>query len=380
MSDRKWLVSAKRIMVDVLFMLLSDMYRMIAAALDWRCHRRVLSGGAKYDVAFITNFENDLQKGFMGIFRWRPVAYGLRFSLGSSLCRYLLINRSAHDLTRPKSQQIGKHYARAAIGAAICDGARIILFAAGTKRLFSESELAGIRRDYPGVIFTIGDNGTALALLSEVAHAIELRVGKDGARIAVLGPNGFLGGVTAKFLRAIGCNDLQLLSSSKENPFAGVHGVDMIVACSHHAGLKLTADILRRISSESGVHVIDVCRPSNLSRGEFMKCTNVTRQDSGMVHNAGIKYVFPQGAQFVLRRLGISTRILYGCFAEAVALSALPQEDLRGFDFLSVNSDTMKLIGHAFTQAGFAVSPVQNYGEAETMDAPYAGWCIAKHL
>ena len=369
-----------RLVLGCLFMMLSDLYRMVAVVLDWRCQLRVLSGGGKYDVAFITNFENDLQKGFMGISRMKSVAYGLRFSLGGSLCRYLLINSSAHDLARPRSQQLGKHHVRLAIKIAIRDGARVILFAAGTKRLFSESEFAEIRKDYPHIIFTIGDNGTALALLSEVVHAIKLRGLKIDSKITILGPNGFLGEATAKFLQTLGYNNLQLLSSSKENPFAGVHEVELIVACSHYARLKLTSDILDSISCEKGAYVVDVCRPSNLSRKEFLKCTNVARQDSGMVHNAGLRYVFPLGAQFVLHQLGISTRRLYGCFGEAVALSALPQEDLSGFDFLSVNSKTMRLLERAFTLTGFVVSPVHNYGKATNIAIPSIEWDIANHL
>ncbi len=370
----------KRAVIRILFMLLSDFYRMVASILDWRCHWRMLSGRGRYDVAFITNFENDLQKGFMGMGERRSVAYGLRFSLGGSLCRYLLINCSAHDLARPEPQQAARHYARMAIGTAVRDGARIILFAAGTKRLFSKSEFAGIRRDYPGVVFTIGDNGTALAMLSEVVHAIESREIKDGSKIAILGPNGFLGEAATKFLRLLGLDNLRLLSASKENPFADVHGVELIIACSHHASLKLRADILDHISGGNGAHVIDVCRPANLSRREFMKCRNIIRQDSGMVYNAGIRYVFPLGARFVLRRLGISTEILYGCFGEAVALSALPGEDLMMFDFLSVNRETMKLLEHAFMLSGFEVPSARNFGEAATVTVPYISWRIAKYL
>lgn len=361
-----------------LFMSLSDLYRVIATVLDWRCHLRALSGKGKYDVAFINNLENNQQKQFLGIFhRKKEVAYCLRFSLGGSLCRSLLINCSAHELEMPKSRQLAKHYTQAAIATAVHDGARIILLAAGTKRLFSENELAEIKRDYPSIIFTIGDNGTALALRADVLHAIRMRELKTDSRIAILGPNGFLGEVTAKFLRALGYSNLLLLSSNMDNPFDDIHGVELVVACSHHARLKLTVNILDRISCERGAYVIDVCRPGNLSRKEFLKCRNIARQDSGMVHNANIRFVFPLGAMFVLRRLGISTRIMYGCFGEAVALSVLPQESLKGFDFLSVNTDAMQFMEQAFTLAGFAISPVHNFGKATGAAIPSAEWGVA---
>ena len=368
-----------KLILDVAFMTLSDLYRMIAVILDWRCHLRVLSGQGKYDVAFINNLENDLQKQFLGIFRKKKeIAYCLRFSLGKSLCRSLLINCSAHELARTKSRLLAKQYTQAAVATAVRDGARIILFAASTKRLFSESELAEIKRNHPSVIFTIGDNGTALALLADVLHAIKLRGIKANSRVAILGPNGFLGEVTAKFLQSLGYNNLLLLSSGMETPFANISGVELIVACSHHARLRLTAAILERISCEKGAFVIDVCRPSNLSKNEFLKCRNIARQDSGMVHNADMRYVFPLGALFVLHRLGIPTRIMYGCYCEAMALSTLPQEGLRNFDFLSVNDESMRFMERAFTLAGFAVSPVHNYGRATSATASAAQWDIMK--
>lgn len=99
-----------------------------------------------------------------------------------------------------------------------------------------------------------------------------------------------------------------------------------------------------------------------------------------MVHNANIRFVFPLGAMFVLRRLGISTRIMYGCFGEAVALSVQSQKDLKDLDFLSVNTDAMKFMEQAFTLAGFAVSPVRNFGKAIGTVIPSAEWSVTEIL
>jgi hypothetical protein len=99
-----------------------------------------------------------------------------------------------------------------------------------------------------------------------------------------------------------------------------------------------------------------------------------------MVHNDGIRFVFPLGAMLVLRRLGISTRIMYGCFGEAVALSVLPHENLKEFDFLSVNTDAMQFMEQAFTLAGFAVSPVHNFGKATGTAIPSAEWGVTGML
>jgi predicted amino acid dehydrogenase len=360
-------------------MIFSDWYRMIAFMLDWRRHLRVMSGKGKYEVAFISNFEHDdLQKQFPR--KKKEIAYCLRFYVGKSLCRNLLINCSVQELARPKSRLLAKQYTQVAITTAVRDGARILLFSADIKRLFSENELVEIQRNHPGVIFTTGDNGTALALLEDVLHAIRLRGLNASSRIAILGSNGFLGEVTATFLRKLGYNNLLLLHSNMESPFAHLSQVELIIACSHYVRLQLTREILDRISCEGGTYVIDICRPGNFSRQEFMKCQNIVRQDSGMVRNTGIKYVFPWGRLFVLRRFGIFTRIMDGCVAEAVALSLLPQQDLKNIDFLNGNTEAMQFMEQAFTRAGFTVSPVHNFGRPTGTATSAAGWNVAKYL
>ncbi len=304
------------------YMVFSDFYRFLAALFDWRSHLRALGGKPLFDVACITNFENELQKSFMGLFClgriWR---YGLRFRLGDTLGRYIIIGSSARGLTDPEGKERGKRQVREAIAAAAGRGVKVILFAAYTKRLFSKEELKEIRAAYPGVAFTIGDNGTAWALLMDVLRAIELNRLNRASKIAVLGPSGFLGGTVLKALSKSGFTNLVAVGSRRRAmPFKGIAGVELVVACSHSDNLRLTAEIVRTIAGSNGIYVVDVCRPVNFSVREFERCEGkVGRLDAGVVFNKRLRYVFSPLARPLLGRLKMSSQRLYGCFSEAIA-------------------------------------------------------------
>jgi len=358
----------KMLLIKVIFMVFSDFYRFMAAVLDWRSHLRALRGGPRFDVACITNFENEVQRYFMGLRGMRKKwVYGLRFSLGDTLVRYIMINSTFRNLTRPAGKEKGKEQVRAAIADAVRKGARVILFAAYIKRLFRENELKELRAAYSGVTFTIGDNGTAWALLVDVFRAIESNNLNHSSRIMILGPNGFLGSALVTVLRNSGFTNLVLVSSrsGRTNPFDGIRDVELVAACSHHGNLRLTADILRNISHPKGIYVVDVCRPVNFHYREFAKCDRerVGRQDAGVVFNRRLKYVFLPGALFVLKKLRLSPHRLYGCFSEATALGAVENAILQQYDFMNTNRKALKFVETIFAEQGFEISPVSNYGK-----------------
>ncbi len=358
----------KLLLIKAVFMVFSDFYRFMAAALDWRSHLRVLRGRPAFDVACITNFENEVQRYFMGLCGMRKKwVNGLRFSLGDTLVRYIMINSTFRNLTRPAGKERGKEQVRAAIKDAVRRGARVILFAAYIKRLFRDDELRELRAAYSGVTFTIGDNGTAWALLVDVFRAIELNGLNHSSRIMILGPNGFLGSALVTVLKNAGFNNLVLVSSrsKRTNLFDGIRDVELVAACSHHSNLRLTADILRDISHPKGIYVVDVCRPVNFHYREFARCDRemVGRQDAGVVFNKRLRYVFLPGALFVLKKLRLSPRRLYGCFSEATALGAVENGILRQYDFMNTNRKALKFVEAIFAEQGFEISPVSNYGK-----------------
>ncbi|HEC13669.1 MAG TPA: hypothetical protein ENI80_10580 [Acidiferrobacteraceae bacterium] len=76
-------------MMSMMLMILSDIYRAVAALMDLpRVIGRKLEGLSEFDVACITNFENKMQKNFMGLLSGnKDFTHGLRFSVGRSVRR-----------------------------------------------------------------------------------------------------------------------------------------------------------------------------------------------------------------------------------------------------------------------------------------------------
>ncbi len=150
-------------------------------------------------------------------------------------------------------------------------------------------------------------------------------------------------------------------------PFAGVRRVNLIITCSHFKNVRPTAGIIKKITDEGKkISVVDVCRPSAVSKKEFYKAqregVKIDRRDAGNTLNHNIRYVFKLGANFVLKDLMLSHNRLYGCFSEATALSFLNKKKMLGINLLSVNDEAMETVREAFGLAGFEQSPVRNYG------------------
>lgn len=361
--------------MNVLIMLLSDLYRLIAAVVDFRAHLRAARGRPRYDVACIVNLERPQQKSFMGLWgRAKAVVFGLRFRLHGCLGRHLVIASTADDMETRAGRERAKQQLRRAIQRAANDGARVALFGSGTKRLLSADELEAIQREHPNLLFTIGDHGTSWALLQDVFVAIQSRAIATSDKIMVIGPSGFLGSVVTRALRRAGFDNLVPVSARDAAPFVGIDDVRLIVACSHHRRVRLTAEVLERVSHAAGVHVIDVCKPANLSRRHYAACpTHVTRQDAGNTFNPQLQYVFSPAAALFLGRLKLSLDRLYGCFSEAIAIACLPRLASAGYDFMSINDHAFELVARLLPAVGFSAPRAHNFGVADPARAPAGG-------
>lgn len=358
-----------KLFMRVVFMIASDIYRMAIKIKD-------LFIGERIDVAYITNFQNDVERGFMGfssLFREKLFTYALRLRLGDKVVgQYIAINSIAKDLVKdPTTRNLGFKglKARTQVLAAIEElskkGARVVLFAASTKRLFDRSELEEISKEYPNMTFTIGDNGTAIELLRDVFDVINRKGISKSDKIMVIGPNGFLGKVVRESLEKVGYHNLITVSQRNKDPF-DFGGVRMVIACSHHRNVRINRKIIEKISHEEGLYVVDVCRPYNFSKREFRSClengVNVERRDSGNTFNKFLKYDVPLIATVALKQLGLSENRLFGCFSEATALAAVDRDKLQAFDFLSINGSAIKFVKIALDRAHFTPSPVCNFG------------------
>ena len=337
---------------------ISEVYRLVVAIIDMETLFRKIKGEALFDVACITNFETSYQKAFIGVGN-KTIANGLRYSINGTLVRYILINSDASSTLKPKKRTIAKEQLYEAIEYASIKGATVILFAASTKRLLTENEITYVQNRYPKIIFTIGDNGTLLALFSDIEDTIfQYNLQKD-AEILVIGANGFLGSATKEKLLKGGYSNIHTSSYRDVNPFDNKKNIKLIIACSHHKKLRLTKDILVQISDKDRVIIIDVCRPKNLSDKVYKASIdgglNLLKIESGIFFNRNIYYKFNSFAKVVLNNLGLTPKTLYACFSEATVLAQSKKID-KNICFMKINSHALNYVSKAFNKYDYVVS------------------------
>lgn len=356
--------------------MLAQTWRFCNAVCDWRRMLRKLSGDTSFDLAFITNMrdQTDVDR-FIGdrknkvSFFYGPRLYlGKTFSFKGIAGQVISLTAVTEECMHSSKKEEVKAKFVAATRHAVDKGAKIILLAAATKRMFGRNGQE-LKRMFPDTIFTIGDNGTALVLLAEVFNAINTyRLGK-GARIAVLGPYGILGRAVVDALMrdgrfeviGIGASVNHLKSVQKEykinvfDSFQDVENVDMVIACTHSNGAALSAtvaDMIRRKNRK--LVVVDVAEPSNLSKDEYARCANfVVRQDAGNAYNKDLKYVLGAVSYRMFR---LTKGVTFGCFAEAMALAYTCKTSARNiqmFDWFSVDDRNLRRVSILFDECRF---------------------------
>jgi len=317
--------------------LLAASWRAAVAILDWRTHLRRLTGKPVVDVVFITNMRDGTdRRRYLG--SWRPEMghfNGPRYWLnGKVVGRTRALDIVTEDLASSDGRRKAKEFFISATQWAEKNGAKVILLAAGTKRLFGEDG-ARLKKMFPNLTFTIGDNGTMFLLREETFRALEeAKLNPAFCRIGVLGPYGFLGEMIVDALVkkgyvnviGVGPNSSGLRKVHDKHGievcqgFSGMKQVDAVIACTHSETVRLDAETIDLIRHpEKKLLVIDVAEPSNLKHSEFLKCKDVViRQDAGNAHNLKLKYVL--GA-ISYRMFRLSRGVAFGCFAEAMSLA-----------------------------------------------------------
>ena len=122
--------------------------------------------------------------------------FGLGFSIAGQVISLTSTTEECFKLS--KKREVKRKFI-AATEHAVKKGARVILLAASTKRLFGRDGKY-LKEKFPNVIFTIGDNGTGLILIKDVFDAIKKSNLKKGAKIVVVGPYGILGRIVLNAL------------------------------------------------------------------------------------------------------------------------------------------------------------------------------------
>ena len=288
---------------------------------------------------------------------------------------------------------------------------KIVLLAASTKRLFGkELELMvnwegnlddsgfTIRELNPEILFTNGDNGTAIVLEMEINSILEKEnIKPENENQCNLLKNGYKcsGSVIINGLGLLGTNSLLHLienqfcdkqvivisNHTKElDALIGEKGVKvyskieeiqnhccmenknhvkMIVNCTHHPSQMITAESISHIQNGQTINVIDVAVPYGFPEEEYLKCSNVYRQDGGNAYiENGLEFFFNPEI------CGLKENVLYGCFAEIVAISAYLKENpeeienIRKLDLFNVNKKTKEFVKGLFEKYGIGIAPV----------------------
>lgn len=303
----------------------------------------LFGGPGKLDVAFISNCRDKTDRCRVGnprefipwtVYFWR----GLKG-------RLYMISSTTEEIggatASPGSIKTACDRFEKAVDRAVKSGARVILYAAGTKRLPIWDHL---RQKYPQVMFTLGDNFTGVLLGANIRQALELSKAKK-PRVLVIAPYGLLG--TAAYLSLVsyrrdegvdcevvvmGNPDIAerhdaLKSIAEEHGFSVAKSfddagkVDVVVACNCAPWAQLTVeriDKLRKLGRK--LVVVDPCEPSNLRRRVWNQVSDrVIRLDSGNGYSLELRYVLGPIAWKINR---MARGLVWGCFCETFILAA----------------------------------------------------------
>ncbi|WP_269533343.1 hypothetical protein [Chitinimonas sp. BJYL2] len=361
--------------------MLSDIWRFTVAACDYRAWWRKLQGKPMVDVVFITNLrdEAERQRFFGNRVPELGHANGPRIYHNGVAGRVRGIYSTAAEMLTKEGRRLARAQFIAACEWAEQNGAKIVLLAASTKRLFGRDG-AVLKERFPNLMFTIGDNGTAQMLWADVERALErARLDRERARVLVVGPYGILGScMTRKLVQSgykvvgYGANETALAEIHAETgiPVTSrideVGQVDVVVACTHSTSAKLGVHGVMRLRRDGRkLLVIDVAEPANLDIDAYrIVRDDVVRQDAGNAWSSHLHYVL---GRLSSRLLMLDKRVVFGCFGEALALHyvihQLDQPQLADIDWFEVDEARTRLVAAAFTYAGFEPPPPCCFGK-----------------
>lgn len=361
--------------------MLADIWRFTLDALDVRTWVRRLSGQPEIDVVFITNLRDEAER--RRFFGKRPPrlghANGPRIHLDGVCGRVRGIYVTAEEMLSKSGRKLAKAHFMSAVAWAQARGAKVVLLAASTKRLFGRDG-AELKARFPDLLFTIGDNGTAGMLSKDVMRALmTAQLLPSRSRLMVIGPYGILGAcVTRTLVEAgyqligYGANAAALAGTAAEfgvettTDIRMAGQVDAVIACTHSAAAKLSVEDVERLRrSGRKLLVVDVAEPANLDIETFrVCCETVVRQDAGNAYSARLRYVL--GA-LSWRKLILARGVVFGCFGEALALFRaiyrLGQLDLAGRDWFEISPENLRCAADIMAEAGFDVPEPRCFGD-----------------
>lgn len=370
--------------------MLATVWRALLAATDFRRALRLLTNRPKLDVVFITNIrdEAERQRFFSSAADRSRHASGPRIHLKGIAAAVRGINATAQEMYTKEGRKKAKAIFIEAVEWAQAEGAKVVLLAASTKRLFGRDG-AELKARFPEMVFTIGDNGTGnllcmdidRALVSSGLHKPDVKPLRK-PRILVIGPYGILGDVVSRHLMkqghdvvGFGANASLLHEYSSRTGLPISENIqtagefDMVVACTHSEEAKLTRESIECLRHEhSRLLVIDVAEPANLDASTFAQCASwVVRQDAGNAYSKYLQYVL---GRWSWNKLHLARGITFGCFAEAMALyhAIYRRHDHVALkrDWFEINAFNSCVVQEAFEELGVGLPQPHCFGQAVT--------------
>ncbi|WP_333874432.1 hypothetical protein [Methylobacter sp.] len=345
---------------------LATLWRIAMVLCDYRAWYRRLSGQQRIDVAIITNIRDEAEGNvFWG--NKRPKSghsNGARIYLNGVSAQVRGICITAEELMTKSGRVRAKRHFIDAVAWSQKRGAKVVLLAASTKRLFGRDGHE-LKQLFPDILFTIGDNGTATLLCKDIDRALaNARLDRGNSRILVLGPYGILGTAVTEHLLArqyeligFGANQKALAQMAEDYAITvatdinEIGKVDAVIACTHNANARLNIGSIERLRKHNRkLLVIDVAEPANLDEPSYQLCRDrVIRQDAGNAYSPLLSYVLGGISSGMLNLL---PNVAFGCFAESLTLyHAIYHEHnhvLLNQDWFQVNSANRALIADAF--------------------------------
>ena len=359
---------------------LPNTWRFLVHLFDYQGHIRRFSKRPAVDAVFVSNMrdETDVKNYLCNIFPPEGHFNGPLYYLNKTIGRTRSINSITEELLSSKGRKEAKDRFISATRWAEKNGAKVVLLAASTKRLFGEDG-GTLKELFPNMLFTIGDNGTMHLLTTETLQALQKSgLTPQNSRIAVLAPYGLLGSFITKSLVAqgfniigAGNNILGLQNMAKQynieicQEFSEMGTVDAVIACTHSNKIRLNFENIELIrKKDRKLLVVDVAEPSNLTKEEHGKCNgNVVRQDAGNAYSPNLKYVLGAVSYKMFR---LSQGVTFGCFAETLSLaSALNRGEhhIKERDWFTVSNDNMAVVESLFQKEGFTVPSPRCFGK-----------------
>ena len=358
--------------------LAAAIWRFSVAVSDWRTILRMIMRRPIIDVVFISNMRGEVdRKLFLGKFHpFQGHFNGPRYWINGIVGRTRALDLTSDDLSTEVGLKKARKFFISAVEWAEIKGAKVILLAADTKRIFEGSEI-DLRKRFSQLIFSMGDNGTSDLLIEETFDSLRRSGLRPGScRIAILGPYGFLGRMMVRSLKEkgydlIGVGSNKILEEfGKEEKIQVTRSlkktgsVDAVVACTHSKRVRLNSeniDLIRREGKK--LLAMDVAKPSNMNKHEYRKCAErVIRRDVGNAYSPDLKYVLGVISYSLFR---LSRGETFGCFAEALSIfSSLKRgEKVREIDWFHVSEANMEIVKMMFQKDNFTAPSPRCFGK-----------------